>query len=120
MSEHQKTHTPFKKILQKKQSKYSFNNSEWKRFCVDFKDVLVESASIVIVEPHDMFVYKYDLRGYMNHLDVSREYVGTIGIVMMINDIANEYSFHDKKSILIPSLDTVQSVYKQYLNSQTK
>lgn len=85
---------------------------EWQLFIKDHREYILETSTIVFIDPGKMTQYEYHLRWYLEDHDISTE---ILWIIMYLNNIYLESEFFNIDRLYIPKLDTIRELRKKYM-----
>ena len=86
---------------------------DWRQFILDHLDYIAARSTTFSIDPPLMNQYRYDLKRmlkvyFKRHQDME-------WIVLLLNNLPNDFSFYEPMSITIPSDELITNLYHSYI-----
>jgi hypothetical protein len=89
----------------------------WEQFIMDHKELIKENSVTHTIDSNKMHDVKFRLYQYMREQRYETSY---IWIILFVNDIIDETNFVNLTSILIPKIEFIRDLYKQFISYYQK
>lgn len=89
---------------------------KWQQFLKDHLDYIAIRSETYDIDGSSMEIYRYDLGRFLKE-KLSRQ-VDLTKIVLLLNNMYNDFDFKDPKKYIIPSDALINSLYLNYRTTQ--
>jgi hypothetical protein len=94
-------------------STVSDDQGSWRTYILDHLDYLNLRSEVFAIEPELMNIYRYDLKRFLK--DYMKRHEDIAWIVLLMNNLANDFSFDTAMNIIIPTDRLVLNLHMSYV-----
>lgn len=99
-------------FLIKAQTDMSDDQGSWRQFILDHLDYIERNSTTYDIDEPLMQLYRYDLNRFLK--DYLKRNVDLGWIVLLINNLANDFQFDQAGKYVIPLDETISALYHRY------
>lgn len=90
----------------------SDDNGPWRQFVLDHLDWLSARSITFTISPEKMNLFRYDLKRYLK--DELNRHEDITWVVLLLNDLGNDFAFDVPGTYLVPADSEVISLYHSH------
>ena len=100
---------------QSQRSSLGDDQGGWRQFVLDHLDYISKRSKTYDIAADLMNLYRYDLKRFLKDYPGIKRNEDIAWIVLLLNDLPNDFSFVNPGKYIIPSDDLIKTLYHSYV-----